>query len=363
MVHRANFKRICPWKIQGLFIVKWNPLEPQLLSTTKGRDVTNWYNLAVKEPARSASSAELWDIEGGFQSHLRMGLDFAEANLSAQFGMIPCFTAFFRWQRRPYPRRVLPAIPKTFLCLGPLGSAKSLLTARRFSERRKVGHGAIWMCPKKNSSGMGFPTSHLDLDHEMEDYKGPGILDTPACLVSEGVCSQGPYWFGCESMNVAVLSTNEHGTSTSGTPKKSCGDDPFWIFLTCRKMGSMFTKGVCSTLNAAPPHENCKLANKAGLVTRHGSGSSSATPLECAKQVVCCWKPGSHFCTHSTSGVCLTTFYTFETLGCLFSEFFPTAGNIWPNTLGQFFQRLYSGGSSSQHLKCFGHAVSLSSSS
>ena len=107
---------------------------------------------------------------------------------------------------------------------------------------------------------MGFPASHLDLDHEMEDYKGPGILDTPACLVSEGVCSQGPYWFGCESMNVAVLSTNEHGTSTSGTSKKSCGDDPFWIFLTCRKTGSMFTKGVCSTLNAAPPHEfqTCK---------------------------------------------------------------------------------------------------------
>lgn len=59
------------------------------------------------------------------------------------------------------------------------------------------------------------------------------------------------------SMNVAVLSrTNEHGTSTPGTPKTALE----MIFLTCRKMGSMFTTGVCSTLNAAPPHEiqTCK---------------------------------------------------------------------------------------------------------
>ena len=44
------------------------------------------------------------------------------------------------------------------------------------------------MCPK-NETGLDF-----DLDHEMEDYerlwktmedcRGPGFLDTPACLVS-----------------------------------------------------------------------------------------------------------------------------------------------------------------------------------
>ena len=150
-------------------------------------------------------------LEGRFQSHLGMGSKFVcevwddskllHWSFSTQISQVS-----FVYSADP-TRDGSCLHSRDPSMLGATACSKKLIkmpgsARRRFCESQGGPWGPFECVQTKerpwaqrNSSGYmiyGCPVSHLDLDHEMEDYKGSGVLDTPACLVNIGMRSQSP---------------------------------------------------------------------------------------------------------------------------------------------------------------------------